>query len=103
MKKLILLTVGGAVGYVRGARAGRPAYDRMSNSWQALTRRSGLDDLASTAKSAAVDVRDVAAERASTAMSKGADDLAQRIDSLAPNRGNGSAPADSDLTHPTGV
>jgi hypothetical protein len=102
MKKLILLGVGGAVGYVLGARAGRPAYDRLRDAWQALTRRSGLDDLAATAKEAAVDVRDVATERATDAVAKGADDLRQRIGDLAPARGSGSHRNESDLPLPTG-
>ena len=102
MKKLILIGIGGAVGYVLGARAGRPQYDRLSDGWQGLTRRSGLEDLATTAKEAAVDVRDVATERASDAVAKGAGDLAQRIDSLAPNRSNDVRRIGSDLPLPTG-
>ncbi len=102
MKKLILIGIGGAIGYVLGARAGRPAYDRLRDGWQGLTRRAGLDDLATTAKEAAVDVRDVATERASDAMSKGADDLAQRIDNLAPNRSNDVRRTESDMPLPTG-
>lgn len=86
MKKLILMAVGGAVGYVLGARAGRPAYDRIHDGWDGLTRSAGLDNLASTAKEAAIDVRDVATERASDAMARGADDLSQRIDTHLPPR-----------------
>ena len=103
MKKLILLSVGGAVGYVLGARAGRPAYDRISDSWAALTRRSGLGDLAATAKEAAVDVRDVASERATEAVAKGADDLRQRIGDLAPQRTTTPTTTGSDLPLPTSL
>lgn len=103
MKKLILLAAGGAVGYVLGARAGRPAYDRLHGSWQALTRRSGLGDLATTAKEAAVDVRDVATERATDAVARSADDLRQRIGDLAPSRGASTHLSEPGLQVPTSL
>lgn len=101
MKKLILLSAGAAAGFVLGARAGRPAYDRIREGWNGLTRSAGLDNLASTAKEAAIDVRNVATERASDAMAKGADDLSQRIDTLVPSRAGTGRTDEPD--HPIGT
>lgn len=92
MKRLMLIGLGGAVGYVLGARAGRPAYDRMRDGWEGLTRRTGLDSLATTAKEAAVDVRDAAADRVSDTVSRKADDAAAKIENMAPDRGGRDEP-----------
>lgn len=94
MKKMLLLGLGGAVGYVLGARAGRPAYDRLQDGWDGLTRRTGLDTLATTAKEAAVDVRDAAADRVSDTVSRKADEATTRIENLAPDRRDLSTPAE---------
>lgn len=99
MKKVILLSIGGAVGYVVGARAGRPAYDRLRDTMQALTRRTGLAGLATTAKEAAVDVREVATERATDAVAQRADELRQRIDDLGPRSGTDNG-AEAQPGHP---
>jgi hypothetical protein len=88
MKKMLLIGLGGAVGYVLGARAGRPAYDRMLDGWEGLTRRTGLDSLATTAKEAAVDVRDAAADRVSDTVSRKADDAATKIENMASDSGS---------------
>jgi hypothetical protein len=92
MKKLMLIGLGGAVGYVLGARAGRPAYDRMRDGWEGLTRRTGLGSLATTAKEAAVDVRDAAADRVSDTVSRKADDAAAKIENMAPDRAGRDEP-----------
>lgn len=97
MKKMLLLGLGGAVGYVLGTRAGRPAYERMRDGWDGLTRRTGLDTLATTAREAAVDVRDAAADRVSDAVSRGADEATARIEDLAPARTARHAPQDYPL------
>lgn len=80
MRKLLLLSLGGFVGYVLGARAGRPAYDRLVQAWSGLTRSAGLGDLTTTVKEAAVDVRDTALDRANDAVSGTADDVTRRLD-----------------------
>jgi len=92
MKKMLLLGLGGAVGYVLGARAGRPAYERMRDTWNGVAGRTGLDTLATTAKEAAVDVRDAATDRVSDAVARGADEAAMRIEDLAPARAARTAP-----------
>ena len=94
MKKMLLLGLGGAIGYVLGARAGRPAYDRMRDGWDGVARRTGLDTLATTAKEAAVDVRDAAADRVSDTVARGADEAAMRIENLAPDRAPRTAPGE---------
>lgn len=86
MKKMLLIGLGGAIGYVLGARAGRPAYERMRDGWDGLTRRTGLDTLSTTAKEAAVDVRDAAADRVADTVARGADEAATRIENLGPDR-----------------
>lgn len=64
MKKLILIAGAGSVGYLLGARAGRPAYDKFAAAVGHMTRSSGLDEAASTVVTASVDLRDAAAQRA---------------------------------------
>ena len=64
MRKLLLLTAGGAVGYVLGARAGRPAYDRIVASYGRLTSALGLDKAGTTVRTATVDLKDAVADRA---------------------------------------
>ncbi len=66
MRKLLLLTAGGAAGYVLGARAGRPAYDRIVASYSRLTSAVGLDQAGHTVRTATVDLKDAVTERAST-------------------------------------
>jgi hypothetical protein len=68
MRKLLLMTTGGAVGYVLGARAGRPAYDRIVASYGRLTSAIGLDQAGSTVRTATVDLKDAVAERASSTL-----------------------------------
>jgi hypothetical protein len=80
MRKILLLTLGGAVGYVLGARAGRPAYDRLVARWSEVASTLGLTDVAATVKEAGIDVRDSAVNRASAAVSTSADGMAERID-----------------------
>ena len=72
MRKILLVTFGGAVGYVLGARAGRPAYDRIVDRWTGFASAVGIEDLAITMKEAGIDVRDSAVERASGAVSTSA-------------------------------
>ena len=98
MKKMLLLGIGGAVGYVLGARAGRPAYDRMRDGWDGLTRRTGLDALATTAKEAAVDVRDAAADKVTDVVARGADDATTRIENIAPDRSGRHLPDEYPVT-----
>lgn len=43
MRKFLLLTLGGGVGYVLGARAGRPAHDRLTD----LASGVGISDVIS--------------------------------------------------------
>jgi hypothetical protein len=80
MKKLLLMSVGGAIGWTLGARAGRPAYDRMVERVSGMSESLGLGKLASTVKEAGIDVRDSAVHRVSTKVSASADGLADRIE-----------------------
>jgi len=80
MRKMLLLTLGGAVGFVLGARAGRPTYDRLVQRWSDMAGSTGITELASTVKEAGVDVRDTAVSRASAAVSTSADEVTDRID-----------------------
>lgn len=65
MKKLLLVVGAGSVGYLLGARAGRPAYDRFTDALGRITSSSGLDQAADTVVTAGVDLRDAAAQRVS--------------------------------------
>ena len=67
MRRLMLMAVGGAVGYVLGARAGRPAYDRMTAGWHKVMESTGLAQTAETMTSAAQDLGDAGLQRAQQA------------------------------------
>lgn len=56
MRRLLLMAAGGAVGYVLGARAGRPAYDRIMGAWHRIAETTGLTQTAETMSSAAQDL-----------------------------------------------
>lgn len=76
MRKILLLTTGGALGYVLGARAGRPAYDRIVANYGRLTSAVGLDQAGGTVRSATIDLKDAVAERASSAVRDAGDGAA---------------------------
>ena len=83
MRKLLLLTTGGAVGYVLGARAGRPAYDRIVASYSRLTSAVGLDQAGTTVRTATVDLKDAVAERASTTVREAGEGAASGLHDVA--------------------
>lgn len=83
MRKILLLTVGGAVGYVLGARAGRPAYDRIVSSASGLAASLGLDQAGDQVRTATVDLKDAVAERASSAVRDAGDGAASGIHDVA--------------------
>lgn len=63
MRRLMLMAVGGAVGYVLGARAGRPAYDRIMGTMRRAAESTGLAQTAQTMTSAAQDLGDAGLQR----------------------------------------
>ncbi|MDA8435932.1 MAG: hypothetical protein M0Z98_08110 [Actinomycetales bacterium] len=94
MKKLMLIAGAGGVGYVLGARAGRPTYDKLVDLYGRITRSGGLDEAAGKVAAASADLRDAATQRAadkvkdlsSTAadrLSDAADSVRERVDSPA--------------------
>jgi hypothetical protein len=80
MRKILLVSLGGTVGYVLGARAGRPAYDRIMKRWTGFAGALGFQQLAATAAEAGVDVRDSAVSRFSSAVSTSADSIVEHIE-----------------------
>jgi hypothetical protein len=80
MRKALLLTLGGGVGYVLGARAGRPAYDRITTRWSDFASAVGISDVLQAVKDASCDVRDSAVRRTSDAVSTTAHEATDRID-----------------------
>jgi hypothetical protein len=80
MRKILLVSLGGTVGYVLGARAGRPAYDRIVDRGTGLASALGLERLVATAADASADVRDSAVSRFSTAVSTSADSIVDHLD-----------------------
>jgi hypothetical protein len=98
MRKALLLTLGGGVGYVLGARAGRPAYDRITTRWSDLASAVGISDVFQAVKDAGCDVRDSAVRRASDAVSTTADEATHRIDA---NSGDGGP--SSSVVIPIGI
>ena len=87
MRKMMLFTTGAAVGYVLGAKAGRPAYDRIVAGWRRTSESVGLPDLSRTVGQSAVDLREAAKDRATTQ----AHDLVERAaDAMSPST-NGNA------------
>ena len=83
MRKLLLFTAGGAVGFVLGARAGRPAYDRIVESWNQFAESSGISRSAGTMSGAVDDLRDAGMQRASDGLGSLADDASDAIKSTA--------------------
>lgn len=63
MKKLMLIVGAGSIGYVLGARAGRPAYDKLAETVGRLTKSGGLDKAADKVVTAGADLRGAAAQR----------------------------------------
>jgi hypothetical protein len=57
MKKLLLLATGAGIGYVLGARAGRPAYDRLVEATHQLGSTVGFDRSRSAARDVVSDAR----------------------------------------------
>ena len=80
MRKILLVSLGGTVGYVLGARAGRPAYDRIMERWTGFASAVGFAKLAASAAEAGVDVRDSAVSRFSSAVSTSADSIVDHLD-----------------------
>jgi len=91
MRKILLVSLGGTVGYVLGARAGRPAYDRIMKRWTGFASAVGFEKLAATAAEAGVDVRDSAVSRFSSAVSTSADSLVEHLDPEATTTGQETA------------
>lgn len=92
MKKLVLIAGAAGVGYLLGARAGRPAYDRFAGTVARLARSGGLDEAADRVVTAGADLRDAAAQRAAdkvkdlsssaaTSLSDAASSARQHVDS----------------------
>ena len=81
MKKFVLLATGGAIGYVLGAKAGRPAYDQIVRGWNRLSRSVGLSEVGRSVGKSAGDLRDAAKDRAASQV----EDLMYRAtDAVAP-------------------
>lgn len=91
MKKLILIAGAGSIGYILGARAGRPAYDKFAETVGRITRSSGLEEATGTVMTAGADLRDAATKRAAdkvkdfssiaaTQIADVADSARQRVD-----------------------
>ena len=56
------------MGFVLGARAGRPAYDRLVETYSGLISKRGLDTAGRDVRDAGADLRDAVSERASGAV-----------------------------------
>ena len=92
MRKILLLTTGGAIGYVLGARAGRPAYDRIVANYGRLTSAVGLDHAGDTVRSATIDLKDAVAERASSTVRDAGDGAAAGLHDVADSVRKDSSP-----------
>lgn len=68
MKKLLLVGLGAGAGYVLGARAGRPAYDRLERQWHQLSQRLGIPQMRDDIAAAGVDLTDAARQQAVRSM-----------------------------------
>ena len=79
MKKLMLIAGAGGVGYLLGARAGRPTYEKIVDAYGRITRSSGLDDAAGKVVAAGADLRDAAAQRAADTVKDLSSNAAERL------------------------
>jgi hypothetical protein len=99
MKKLLLIGTGVGIGYVLGARAGRPAYDRLVENARSLGSAVGLDrtreatrDVVDDAKAAGEQLRDKADSRLA--------DTVDKVGSVLPTSGSGSSAGDDVVALP---
>jgi hypothetical protein len=83
MRRLLLMAAGGAVGYVLGARAGRPAYDRIMDGWRSIADSTGLTQTAETMRGAAQDLGDAGTQAARDRMGSTAQQAAGAMDAAA--------------------
>jgi hypothetical protein len=96
MKKLLLIGTGVGIGYVLGARAGRPAYDRIVETTRSFGSSIGLDrtrqatrDVVDEAKHAGEQLRDKADSRIA--------DTVDKVGSVLPTQESaGTSPTASD-------
>jgi hypothetical protein len=98
MKKLLLIATGVGIGYVLGARAGRPAYDRLVETARRLG--SNLDrtqdatrDVVTEAKHVGEQLRDKADSRIAETVDKVGSVLPTSTNGRAAERSSGSADA----------
>lgn len=96
MKKVLLITIGGGTGYLLGARAGRPAYDRITRRWADIASAVGLRDIAAAVKVGSIDVREASVSRASASISTFADKAVARV---SPGPSTASAPPREEPNH----
>lgn len=86
MRRLMLMAAGGAIGYVLGARAGRPAYDNIVAGWNRMTESSGLSRVTERMGRSADELKDAAMTRAAQerdgVVDKAADAMAQTADKV---------------------
>ncbi|HET7900563.1 MAG TPA: hypothetical protein VFL59_05200 [Candidatus Nanopelagicales bacterium] len=79
MRRLLLIGFGAGIGYVLGARAGRPAYERIEAGWHRMLERTGLEQTAQTMTSAAQDLGDAGMQSASDSLGSLADKAASAM------------------------
>ena len=100
MKKFMLLATGGAIGYVLGAKAGRPAYDEIVRRWTQASQSAGFSDIGRSIGRSVVDLRDAAKERAASQV----EDLMDRAtDAVAPTTPPVDDTQGRQWTHPKDV
>jgi hypothetical protein len=80
VRTLITMATGFAAGYVAGAAAGRPAYERIRTRTDALVSELGLKDAAGRLQVKGEGVAKATADLASTATSEAVDRAATKVE-----------------------
>ncbi len=83
MRSITLITVGGAVGFVLGARAGRPTYDRLARAYSEFTATVGLHRAGQSVAAASAELGDAVAGRASFRVRQAGDGVASGLRDVA--------------------
>lgn len=73
MRTIAWLSLGFGAGYLAGAAAGRPAYDRIVTSAGTVASQWGLDDAAARLKERSSDLAQTSADLAATAAQQAVD------------------------------
>lgn len=96
MKRLMWVAAGGAVGYVLGAKAGRPAYDRLVQRWDRMSSSMRSTDMVEEVGRSASDLTQAATRRATR---EATDAMDRATEAIATDETSAGGPATGQAEH----